>query len=76
MKKHITKFLFLFVMIIGFAITTSAQSDKGKKKKPPRRDTPKIMIPKKPKKPKKNKKKKPPRGFSKFVKVKAVSELS
>lgn len=69
MRKHLAKILFTLFMVIGLSISVSAQKDKKKPK--PKRKPPKIIV-KKPKKPKKKK----PNSYSKFIRVKAPSDIS
>ncbi len=79
MKKHLSKILFTLIMIVGFSLTVSAQKQDKDKDKPPRRDLPKIVVPKSPKPPKDDKdedKKPKPEMYSRFVRVYENSDLS
>lgn len=72
MKKIPIKFLFVFIMVIGLAITGFGQSKKHRKKEIPKRNVPKIVVPKREKSPKENKDKKKnkkpkPNFYSEFI---------
>lgn len=80
MKNNLLKFLTLFVVIIGLSITVFGQTKGQKKPRKPKRNVPKIVIPKREKSPKKDKnkksKKKKPKSYSEFVISKREFDLA
>ncbi len=76
MKKHLAKFIFIFSMILGLAISASAQQDDKEKQEPKRPKPPTIVVPKKPKPPKDEEKKKKPDQTAQFIINKEYADLS